>query len=484
MLILLAVSVLVLLLLPAIALPAPLTTTNHELLVHPQILPVSGTSRKLTLTGESIGEAVFHLSLNPFFLKYQNSTHCDYYVTDSPNNWATLSLCGESKLSGFVVIQDILYSLTPSNDSTTKHILRRYKHVSSSAKCLTDTPTDNVLSPSRSKRYDQTVIEKTIEVLLVTDVSMKQAHQNNVEPYVMDIMNAVSHLFNQPSTGNIVNIALVDIVVLNKSKKGLSDVTYSTDLRDNFCQWKTDRLSHSHDIAVYMTRQPICEMEGKKCGILGIADYKTICDAKKSCAIVKDTGLSSAFTIAHEIGHTLGLTHDGALGTECTSGQFVMSASFHETTNPHQWSECSRNQLGKFLESSQSSCLDNKPSFTMNPPLIGAPLIGSNYTLDHQCQLLYGSSATSCDQTNCSILWCSSNGGSCDKTQHSPPADGSSCSLPGNRDGVCYHGNCKRLEDVGQPIHGSWGPWSEWSQCSTTCGNGVRYRSRLCDSPM
>jgi hypothetical protein len=207
MLILLAVSVLVLLLLPAIALPAPLTTTNHELLVHPQILPVSGTSRKLTLTGESIGEAVFHLSLNPFFLKYQNSTHCDYYVTDSPNNWATLSLCGESKLSGFVVIQDILYSLTPSNDSTTKHILRRYKHVSSSAKCLTDTPTDNVLSPSRSKRYDQTVIEKTIEVLLVTDVSMKQAHQNNVEPYVMDIMNAVN-LHYLPKF-NVYNIKLI-----------------------------------------------------------------------------------------------------------------------------------------------------------------------------------------------------------------------------------------------------------------------------------
>lgn len=35
----------------------------------------------------------------------------------------------------------------------------------------------------------------------------------------------------------------------------------------------------------------------------GLAELGTMCDSKRSCAIIEDNGLSSAFTIAHEIGH-------------------------------------------------------------------------------------------------------------------------------------------------------------------------------------
>ena len=28
-----------------------------------------------------------------------------------------------------------------------------------------------------------------------------------------------------------------------------------------------------------------------------------------------------------------------------------------------------------------------------------------------------------------------------------------------------------------------WGEWTEFTQCSTTCGGGMRERSRKCDSP-
>ena len=32
-------------------------------------------------------------------------------------------------------------------------------------------------------------------------------------------------------------------------------------------------------------------------------------------------------------------------------------------------------------------------------------------------------------------------------------------------------------------VPGEWGSWSSWSECSTTCGQGLKQRSRLCDSP-
>jgi hypothetical protein len=49
-----------------------------------------------------------------------------------------------------------------------------------------------------------------------------------------------------------------------------------------------------------LSPQDLCGVS--TCDTLGMADVGTVCDTARSCAIVEDDGLQSAFTAAHELG--------------------------------------------------------------------------------------------------------------------------------------------------------------------------------------
>ncbi|XP_063876640.1 hemicentin-1-like isoform X2 [Scylla paramamosain] len=56
-----------------------------------------------------------------------------------------------------------------------------------------------------------------------------------------------------------------------------------------------------------------------------------------------------------------------------------------------------------------------------------------------------------------------------------PLYDGKPCEGSDMQEEQCHLRDC--------PVSGQWGSWSSWSECSTTCGQGLKQRSRLCDSP-
>ena len=56
--------------------------------------------------------------------------------------------------------------------------------------------------------------------------------------------------------------------------------------------------------------------------------------------------------------------------------------------------------------SSQSSCLNNKPNTTAYSTMV--PLLGTEYSLDNQCVLLFGNNTKSCEKTvsnNCDVIY-------------------------------------------------------------------------------
>ena len=108
--------------------------------------------------------------------------------------------------------------------------------------------------------------------------------------------------------------------------------------------------------------------------------------------------------------------------------------------------------------------------------------VGAMYNADLQCRLQFNSTDEDikvCSQLNeiCSQLWCSLNN-TC-TTLLRPAAPGTHCA----RHKWCQNQKCVMIEELPIPVDGGWGNWSEWNECSRSCGAGVAKQTRECNHP-
>ncbi|XP_030149036.1 A disintegrin and metalloproteinase with thrombospondin motifs 10 isoform X3 [Lynx canadensis] len=340
--------------------------------------------------------------------------------------------------------------------------------------------------------------ERYVETLVVADKMMVAYHgRRDVEQYVLAIMNIVAKLFQDSSLGNIVNILVTRLILLTEDQPTLEITHHAGKSLDSFCKWQKSIVNRSghgnaipengvanHDTAVLITRHDICIYKNKPCGTLGLAPVGGMCERERSCSINEDIGLATAFTIAHEIGHTFGMNHDG-VGNSCGArGQDpakLMAAHITMKTNPFVWSSCSRDYITSFLDSGLGLCLNNRPPRQDFVYPTVAP--GQAYDADEQCRFQHGVKSRQCKYGEvCSELWCLSKSNRC-ITNSIPAAEGTLCQTHTIDKGWCYKRVCVPFGSRPEGVDGAWGPWTPWGDCSRTCGGGVSSSSRHCDSP-
>lgn len=328
-----------------------------------------------------------------------------------------------------------------------------------------------------------------VEVLLVADKSMTEFHdKGNLEMYLLTIMNLVSSLYMDPTIGNYIKVAVVKIIIIDENDPG-SNLTISTSADTtlaSFCRWQQklnpedDYNPHHHDVAILVTRQDICSVNDTPCSTLGVAHVAGMCKPDRSCSVNEDNGITLAHTITHELGHNFGLYHDTEkIGCHRREGStlHIMTPIFEADTAQVAWSRCSKRDVTNFLDSGMGECLADTPSKReYEYPSTPAGMIFDAAT---QCRLQFGAEAAVCAEPAelCEHLWCLVNN-TC-KTMLRPAAPGTTC----GHNMWCENQKCVPRTPSPIPQDGGWGPWSDWNECSRSCGAGVSTQSRECNSP-
>ena len=129
-------------------------------------------------------------------------------------------------------------------------------------------------------------------------------------------------------------------------------------------------------------------------GVLGLAWVGGMCKGNYSCTINEATNFESAFVIAHELGHSLGIMHDGQRN-RCDPNGFIMS----ERTGAGKvhWSKCSNSYLNDSIQRQQLRCLEveqsNQVDSLYDLSKLRAP--GQVYSIQEQCRLAFGANYSS-----------------------------------------------------------------------------------------
>ncbi|KAK3854247.1 hypothetical protein Pcinc_039261, partial [Petrolisthes cinctipes] len=327
--------------------------------------------------------------------------------------------------------------------------------------------------------------------------------KDQVLKVVLAMVNAMQLLYNDASLGHQVKFVLKRLEILYQDPSGLQRSHDIDHFLTNFCTWQreqnpaqdTDPLHWDH--ALILTGLDVFTITDKgrvNSQVVGLAPVAGMCTRASSCTVNEGRHFESVYVMAHEIGHNLGMRHDGLqAGNNCDPGRYIMSPTLG--SGKITWSPCSRRYLHAFLRSPQSWCLGDHAS-PARPHLDhkAHSLPGQRFPAGQQCLLKHGvgshhapsqeledicqdlhcrrdhytwTSHPALEGTTCGHhKWCQR--GLCVEDNNAPPLPSSS--TPSSS----FYSSSSSTSPLGaagsQGVGGEWGPWSE---CQSECLYGV-----------
>ncbi|XP_068083520.1 A disintegrin and metalloproteinase with thrombospondin motifs adt-1 [Anabrus simplex] len=322
---------------------------------------------------------------------------------------------------------------------------------------------------------------------------------------VLAMINAVQLLYQDPSLGRKVNFVLKRLEILHSDPSTLQRHHNIDSYLSSFCNWQrgenpgsdSDPLHWDHALILTGLDLYVVSKNGKVSNqVVGLAPVAGMCTATSSCTVNEGRHFESVYVVAHEIGHNLGMRHDGPLAdNECDPGSYIMSPTLG--SGKITWSSCSRRYLEVFLGTSQSRCLlDHSTSSGNLDHSANGLLPGERFDADQQCVLKYGRGSVHSPKQPlddiCRDLHCQRDRYTW--TSH-PALEGTLCG-PHKwcRSGRCITRGLSSLEAGYVRVDGAWSDWSPFSDCASGClygddgrlhagSTGIMVATRRCNNP-
>ncbi|KAB5555369.1 hypothetical protein PHYPO_G00033230 [Pangasianodon hypophthalmus] len=309
--------------------------------------------------------------------------HCYYHghIDGMEDSSVSVGVC--SGMRGFVRAEKEMYLIEPLSDSAEgdhafykQEYLRKKRSASgdSSTTVFDKEPRTSALI-KRSSWKTKTVFhtQRYVELFLVVDNTEYRHFNSNDELVRARMLEAINHVdkFYRPHN---IRVLLVGLEVWNVKDQFLVSVS-DNDTLTRFIQWRQKELLKrvKHDNAQFVTGADFLG------DTVGLANKFAMC-TKASGGVNQDHSMSPlglAATIAHEMGHNMGMSHD-VRGCTCGRSDCIMTEVVNSAASvfPELFSDCSLDQLSIFLENANPSCLLDRPS---SDRIYGGPVCGNAF---------------------------------------------------------------------------------------------------------
>ncbi|KAF7687655.1 zinc metalloproteinase-disintegrin-like crotastatin [Silurus meridionalis] len=416
----------------------------------------------------------------PVVTKPRDLDLCYYHgkIVNDSKSMVSVSTC--DGLRGYFQTAEQKYLIEPlSENNTDDHAVLKFDDVTDTPlTCgVTNTSWEPVdfpiyTSKSKSRSSGPTMLQqqKYNELILVADNRMYQktdSDVNKVRMRIFEIVNFVNAVYKPLNTF----IALVGLIVWTDSDKIVVTAPAGQTL-EKFTAWRNSELvkQQKHDNAHLITG---IDFEGST---VGLAFIGTLCSGH-STGIIQDhspRAIAVGATLAHEMGHNLGMNHDTS-SCVCSEASCIMTAALSYNI-PQLFSSCSFNNFEQYLNTRNPDCLLNKPQ---SKALIQPAVCGNGFQEigeDCDCGSVAECTNPCCNATSCKLAkgavcaegeccnnckiadatqMCRARHDECDLPEYCT-GDSSSCpedvfvvnGLPcKNGNGYCYNGQCPQRQD-------------------------------------
>ncbi|XP_078055738.1 disintegrin and metalloproteinase domain-containing protein 8a isoform X3 [Mustelus asterias] len=313
--------------------------------------------------------------------------HCNYHGVIEGIKDSSVSISTCTGLRGILAAGSNVYLIEPLEGTQTgEHALYREQHLrlkrgSCSSRNFTlydNGPKMAALYQPPVRRFAQTSQStRYVELFLVVDnTEYKNFNRDllRIRQRMIEVANHVDKLYKSLN----IRVALVGLEVWTRSDKIAVSSNPDATL-DNFLKWRGKELllKKRHDNAQFVTGM---SFEGST---VGLATKSAMC-SYQSGGVNEDHNrnpIGLASTIAHEMGHNLGMSHDEdhttciCDGSRKNNGGCIM-AEKSGLVFPKSFSSCSHQELQKFLMSGMTDCLLNSPR---SDELYGSPVCGNQF---------------------------------------------------------------------------------------------------------